>query len=386
MLKCWPDVAWAPLVQLLALVERNGRWPTNILHIIIAMIPKPHGSAPEDLRPISIASLIYRSWASLRAKHLRKWQTCWASTEIYGGIANKRVSDLYLRVAVELEHALSGGSPIAVLLLDLSKYFDRLLWSVEYNLLSAFGCPDQVVLPKRDFATRSKRWFRIGTAVSQPATVSIGTPQGCPLSILSVNALMSFWANLLRQRVPELRAGAFIDGRSLRTADPESLQGALTITDQFDSDSGSLSNRDKTKLLVTYLLLEQAVQGLTHGPFFVAPSPWAKLLGVSLSARATAHCDLARERTEHAIDIAHRIQYAPLHFDARQHCLASKCLSKWVYGIEVGGHPLTAKLLSVMQQVRHLIFGVLLLAKTFFSHCAAKVSCWILIKSGPFTC
>ena len=98
------------------------------------MIPKPHGLGPEDLRPISIASLIYRSWASLRAKHLRKWQTCWASAEIYGGIANKRVSDSYLRVAVELEHALSGGSPIAVLLLDLSKYFDRLPWSVEFSL------------------------------------------------------------------------------------------------------------------------------------------------------------------------------------------------------------------------------------------------------------
>ena len=128
----------------------------------------------------------------------------------------------------------------------------------------------------------------IGAAVSQPVTVSNGTPQGCPLSILFVNALMSIWADLLRQRVPELRAGAFIDDRSLRTADPESLEGALTITDQFDNDSGSSPNRDKTKLLVTHLPLEQAVHGLTHGPSRVTLSPRAKLLGVSLSARATA--------------------------------------------------------------------------------------------------
>ncbi|CAE6973028.1 Pol, partial [Symbiodinium sp. CCMP2592] len=343
ILKCWPSVAWAHLTQLLELVERSGRWPSNLLHILVTLIPKPHGLGPDDLRPISIASLIYRSWASLRAKHLKLWQAQWAPAEIFGGVADKRVSDLYLRVATELEHALSGGSPSAVLLLDLSKFFDRLPWSIEYNLLTAFGCPDEVVLPKRDFATRSKRWFRMGAAVSQAVTCRNGTPQGCPLSILSVNALMSVWSGLLRQHVPELRAGAFIDDRSLRTADPDSLQSALTLTDQFDTDSGSSSNQDKTKLLVTSFQLEQAVAGLTHGPFPVCPSSQAKLLGVSLSARATAHCEDARERTEAAIDTARRVQFAPLHFDARQQSLSSACLPKWVYGIEVGGHPLDSE-------------------------------------------
>ena len=146
VLKCWPGVAWTHLTQLLELVERLGRWPNNLLHILVTLIPTPHGLGPDDLRPISIASLIYRSWASLRAKHLKRWQAQRAPAEIFGGVADtdRRVSDLYLRVATELEHALSGGSPIAVLLLDLSsKFFDRLPWSIEYNLLTAFGCPDE---------------------------------------------------------------------------------------------------------------------------------------------------------------------------------------------------------------------------------------------------
>ncbi|CAE7851898.1 SPBC776.05, partial [Symbiodinium necroappetens] len=139
-----------------------------------------------------------RSWASLRAKHLRKWQTCWASAEIYGGIANKRED----------------------------------LRSQSFFLI----CRNTL----------------IGAAVSQPVTVSNGTPQGCPLSILSVNALMSIWADSLRQRVPELRAGA------------------LTITDQFDNDSGSSPNRDKTKataLTVTLLVSAPSMQSTLRAAF-----------------------------------------------------------------------------------------------------------------------
>ena len=75
LLKCWPHVAWAHLAQLLAVIESVGYWPKkNLLHILVTLIPKPHGLGPDDLRPISIASLIYRSWASLHAKHLRHWQ------------------------------------------------------------------------------------------------------------------------------------------------------------------------------------------------------------------------------------------------------------------------------------------------------------------------
>ena len=47
-----------------------------------------------------------------------------APQSIHGGVESRRIADLYLHVAVELEHALAGGSPVVAVLLDLSKIFD----------------------------------------------------------------------------------------------------------------------------------------------------------------------------------------------------------------------------------------------------------------------
>ena len=212
----WPDEVWDRLCHFLTLVEKFGVWPNNLLHVLVTLIPKPHGSGPEDLRPITLASKIYRAWATVRARDLASWQSQWALPEIYGGVRGRRASDLYLRVALELEHACSSGAPVAILLLDLSKFFDRLPWSIEYGLLHHFGCPAEVSKPKRHMASGAARWFRLGNAVAPPIDCTNGTPQGCPLSIVSINALMTVWVRVLRSEISDVRCGTFIDDRSIR--------------------------------------------------------------------------------------------------------------------------------------------------------------------------
>ena len=349
-LKAWPQQAWTSLCQLLDAVERTGRWPQRLLRVLVALIPKPLGKSPDDLRLITIASIIYRAWASARARDLMPWQTAWCPQELHGGVRGHAAADLYLQVAVELESAFSGGSPVAGILLDLSKFFDHLPWDIEYGMLSSFGCPDRVLGPKRHLACSAARWFKLGSSISAPLNACNGTPQGCPLSILSVNALMSIWCKVLRAEAPQVRAGCFIDDRSLRSGQAEALKTAVHLTDEFDSLSESVSNQDKTKLLCTDLPLEQELQGFMHGELPVSPVSDAPLLGVNLPARAVAVCHLGRARTEAAIVVANRVQYAPLHFEARAVCLSSAALSKWRHGLEVGGHPIDAE-----SQLRHSV-------------------------------
>ncbi|CAE7324502.1 unnamed protein product [Symbiodinium sp. KB8] len=161
------------------------------------------------------------------------------------------------------------------------------------------------------------------------------------------------WTKVLRAEAPQVRAGCFIDDRSLRSGQAEALKTAVHLTDEFDSLSESVSNQDKTKLLCTDLPLEQELQGFMHGELPVSPVSDAPLLGVNLPARAVAVCHLGRARTEAAIVVANRVQYAPLHFEARAVCLSSAALSKWRHGLEVGGHPIDAE-----SQLRHSVAEV----------------------------
>ena len=360
--KLWPDIVWCRLCELLTAIEKCGSWPSNLLNLLVTLIPKPHGVSSDDVRPITIASKIYRAWATHRARDLASWQSKWAPPQVYGGVSGRRSSDLYLRVALELEHACSGGAPLAILLLDLSKFFDRLPWQIEYPLLDHFGCPTQVSRPKRHMATCASRWFRLGPSVASPLLCTNGTPQGCPLSVFSVNALTAVWARVLRAEAPDTQCGAFVDDRSLRACSRPALQKGVALTDEIDRLSGSIPNRDKTGLIVTHLSLEQQFNAFFHGPYAVAPASCGKLLGVGLPSRSAANCDIGRDRSLEAITAARRIQYAPLHFEAKHSCIATVVIPTWQPGLELGGHPVAEE-----SKLRHAVAEALNFTRSFAS-------------------
>ncbi|CAE7397341.1 unnamed protein product, partial [Symbiodinium necroappetens] len=215
----------------------------------------------------------------------------WTKEELHGGVRGHTAADLYLQVAVELESAFSWGSPVAGILLDLSKFFDHLPWDIEYGILSSFGCPGRVLGPKRHLACSAAR-------------LSALYPFGeCPHEYLVQGVAGRSPAGpcrlLHRRQIFALAA----------------LKTAVHLTDEFDSLSGSVSNQDKTKLLCIDLPLEQEFQGFMHGELPVYPVSDAPLLGVNLPARAVAVCHPGRVRTEAAIAVANRVQYAPLHFE-----------------------------------------------------------------------
>ena len=101
---------------------------------------------------------------------------------------------------------------------------------------------------------------------------------------------MSIWCKVLRAEAPHVRAGCFVDDRSLRSSQAAALKSAVSLTDEFDHLCGSVSNQDKTKLLCTDLKIEHEFSGFTHGSLPVLPVPDAPLLGVSLPSRAVAAC------------------------------------------------------------------------------------------------
>jgi hypothetical protein len=59
-----PDEVLSRLADLLTLVEKDGRWPEELNHAYVTMIPKASGgSRPQDQRPTTVLDVLYRLWA-----------------------------------------------------------------------------------------------------------------------------------------------------------------------------------------------------------------------------------------------------------------------------------------------------------------------------------
>ena len=72
-LQSLPLVFWNAITLLLQLVEDTGRWPASMLSINVSVLSKGEGTEPLKLRPISCASVIRASWASLRFRRIKPW-------------------------------------------------------------------------------------------------------------------------------------------------------------------------------------------------------------------------------------------------------------------------------------------------------------------------
>ncbi len=75
-----------------------------MLYAIVAMLPKagqnPLEAGPLKQRPVSVASVLYRVYASGRYQHLSPWMMSWIHPNFRGGILQGDCRDLTVEIGV----------------------------------------------------------------------------------------------------------------------------------------------------------------------------------------------------------------------------------------------------------------------------------------------
>ena len=98
-IKTWPPLLFDKLAEFLCAVEASdGDWPEDLLLQIVTLAPKNEF----DQHPISVNSVVYRMWASVRATQLCSWQESWTQ---FGYRRGKRSVDPAWCSAAAAEHA-----------------------------------------------------------------------------------------------------------------------------------------------------------------------------------------------------------------------------------------------------------------------------------------
>ena len=283
-LKCLGKRSLRNLAKLYNAIELHGIWPTCLLDVPVATIKKKTGESARDIRPISLASHIYRLWACTRFKQLRPWMDTWIPDTLRGGVHSRDTADIYYHLALDIEHSHSRNTLFGILF-DFQKCFDNIPWSIEEGLLRDLGLPPLVAKSMYYFAQNTRRRFKLGPSVGPVMKNTDSIMQGCPLAIIRINCLIAAWSDCISKHasLPTCKLGAFVDDRSIRSTSVGELQEAINVTEQFDSAIDAIIEHNKTVVFATSTSGRQQVGHLTYQQQPLPSAPDERLLGGHLS-------------------------------------------------------------------------------------------------------
>ena len=191
-------------------------------------IPKP-GS--RDLRPLTILSVFYRTWARRHASDGYLWLNAWAPPGLRGGRPTHSAADCSWDVGLRVFASCSGADPSRhAIFVDTEKCFDRFLIGAIFIVAEFVGVPPRILRVARLYRSLRRLLFVNGRPthwliLPDDDIECCGLPQGCPLAPLFCNIAMAVWENSL------LHAGcsalfSYLDDRTF-------FASSLALLDKF---------------------------------------------------------------------------------------------------------------------------------------------------------
>ena len=248
-----PEV-FTPFVQLLRVVETTGKWPQALVSGFCSLIPKTTDAplSPLDLRPITVLSALYRIWARMRAKELtRTWQEGWIVSGAFGGRSKRGAEALIYGVMSDLE-ASSDTVFVGGLSFDLVKAFDRIPHQLLGEILTKMHMPELIRKPYAGMLRQATRRYKLATSLDYESQIYGGIIQGCPLSMMAMNAVTNIWMRLLDDQCSLCMSRSYVDDLSITSRSSSKIdlvnqiQTSFQASDQFVQAVGGQLNKRKS--------------------------------------------------------------------------------------------------------------------------------------------
>ena len=154
------------------LVERSAQWPTAMHEIPFAALRKDTGTSPLDVRPISLAPILYRIWAKIRFTPLHCWHAFWLFGSLKPYVEVRRDAKQLTSTTNSPWTSSNQASkhPLFGIFWDYKKCFDNVAWTIVYGLLRKMGMPHVSPCPGGyeamfSYTCRIQRRFKLGTSV-----------------------------------------------------------------------------------------------------------------------------------------------------------------------------------------------------------------------------
>ena len=205
------------LIALLSAIEDNQtEWPKQLLEgLVIAIAKCDDAHRPNEYRPIVLLSIIYRCWASLRARQMLAQLEMYIHSDAHGFLPSREPGQTWLHIQAAVETAIQSKQQLAGIGTDFVKAFNCISRKPLWFLAEAVGIPNTLLHPWRSFVQKFTRRFVVCNEVSNAHLSTRGFAEGCPLSVLAM--VLSDWSYQLYQMhfAPAVRHFSFVDNISM---------------------------------------------------------------------------------------------------------------------------------------------------------------------------
>ncbi|KAJ9440356.1 RNA-directed DNA polymerase from mobile element jockey [Diplonema papillatum] len=222
--------------------------------------------------------------------------------------------------------------------LDFAKCFDRVPQGIVLRLAEEMGLDARILRPLRAMYRGMKRRFKLPLGVGSEFEVTNGTLQGCPLSVILINALLSIVLRAVSARVPEVSSESLADDATLFAAAEAELQRAVDIVARFCALTGMRLNMAKTLAMGIHAGSTQQRRRRPYASAVkvdgeaIATATAAKILGVRTSVESVQTGRANDARLSAHDGLIDRLGTSKLPFDVRCEVASSNVLSSVLTG------------------------------------------------------
>nr|XP_050052391.1 mucin-12-like [Dermacentor andersoni] len=307
-----PDHSKEFLLQTFNNAWDSGCLPSTWTSSLTSMIPKP-GKPPSlsNLRPISLTSCVGKTLERMALTRLSDFIDAreFFPHSLIGFRRCVCAQDMFLI----LQHTFLSPNPSqihALVTVDVRKAFDGVCHDHILSQLSSLDCGNRMYSYLRSFLSNRVARFQVDKHLSDPHTLTRGTPQGAVLSPTLFNLAMTPLASQLVQ-IPDLHHVFSADDITLwcSSGSPghvqDTLQRGLDLINSFLSTAGLSPAPEKSELLLlnysSYQRSHNALISLHLSGSPIPIVPQCKVLGFPLHAAKNVQALHHAVRTCHSV-------------------------------------------------------------------------------------
>ncbi len=211
-----PETVIQSLVQCYDNIEETNCWPIQMATGFVSALEKKQGALQVgSFRPITIYSILYRIWSSVRSSDFLNTFKHIVPSGVRGGIPARQARSIWYQAAQLLEQSQIGDLAYVGLVADLVKAFNQIPREPIWIALQALGCPDWFIKTWASFVGCQQRRFRVRKSVGAAISSEVGFPEGCALSMCAMSLLDFMLDKWLTPVNPTVQVLSFVDDRQI---------------------------------------------------------------------------------------------------------------------------------------------------------------------------
>eukprot|EP00438_Fugacium_kawagutii_P031484 Skav235038 [mRNA] locus=scaffold287:164274:169313:+ [translate_table: standard] len=224
------------LLQLMSAIEHGQMaWPSSIMTARVTMLGKTDDMPknPLQLRPITITSRLYRTWAKYRSMQVFKHFRDMLPPEIAGTAAGVSADMLAAFVADEVEDAIHSGLHRVGLTVDLIKCYNQVPRLPVLAVMRQLGVPKQYLTAVWSMFQQLDRVIEISGELGDGMRSTTGIPEGCCFSIVAMLSLTAWASQLIQHYHPDVEVLAYADNWAFFTDCVDKMQSMIETLQCF---------------------------------------------------------------------------------------------------------------------------------------------------------